>query len=456
MSTIGTVTTVGGSYSRWMVDWTSGVLSQKRPPDHVVVVVNGDVEDVGLVDGQVGRLRDFGLGVTVVRLPWTINYGRARNIAVDRARTVWAHHADVDDVLLPHALSDWQELEADADVVAFGWRRIGNPPRGQKRRIYSPSRGQSTLTSRAPASAVSPFRRSFWERRPYDDRLPSGWDTGLWRGFGHLGARFVATKRPCYGYRFHADSIFQTRKRTGDPDGVGVMLGKAAADPSPDVAVVVPWRDTGDADRRAAWRWLRRRWETQHPDWLLVEADCDGDWNKPRALNGTIAMVDCRVLVVADADCIIDADRLKWAVHDAQVVPWLVPHGPVWRMDRKSTGVLLDGPPDADLPERPALIRSAYRGFPGGGLFVIGRAQWDRTGGFDETFSGWGCEDEAFAVAADTLVGPHVRYDGPLWHLWHDPGPRAKHPQFRANKRRLSTYRAVSGDRTAMGQLVGV
>ena len=456
MTSIGTVTTVGGSYSRWLPEWTDGLLSQHRLPDQIVIVVNGPVPDRRHVEDSVGRLQDVVPDVRLVDLPWTVNYGRARNIGVDRTGTVWAHHADVDDVLFPHALSDWQKLEADADVVAFGWKRFGNPPRGTKRRLYSASQGQSTLDSRGPASGLSPFRRTFWQKKPYDDRLPSGWDTALWRGFGHLQARFVPTVRPVFGYRFHQDSVFQTRRRAGDPEGVGVMLGKAAKSPSADVAVVVPWRDQGDPDRQAAWEWLRRRWQTSHPDWLLVEADCDGPWNKPRALNDTIAEVDCRVLVVADADCIVDSHRLGWAAHDAQVVPWIVPHGPVLRMDQKSSVQLYGQPADVDLPDDPGLIRNPYKGFAGGGLFVIGRAQWDRVGGFDPKFTGWGAEDEAFAVAADTLVGPHIRYDGPLWHLYHHPGLRGKHPKWKQNRQRLETYRTVADDRTAMASLVGL
>jgi hypothetical protein len=456
VTTIGTVTTVGGDYSRWLSEWTDGVLSQKRPPDQVAIVVNGSVHDQRAVDDSVRRLEDVGLPVRLVRLPWTQNYGRARNVAIDATSTVWAHHADVDDILLPHALSDWQELEADADVVGFGWKRIGTAGNGARRRVYGPSRGQSTLQSSAPASAVSPFRRTLWQRRPYDDRLPSGWDTALWRGFGHLNARFVPTLRPAYGYRFHRGSIFQTRRRAGDPEGVGQMLAKAVTDPSADVIVVVPWRDSGDPDRQAAWQWLSARWKATFPDWPLVEADCEGPWNKPKALNDTIANLDCRVLVVADADCIIDAHRLRWAAHDANVVPWVVPHGPVWRMDQASTARLYDEDPTADLPDDPGLIRNPYKGFPGGGLFVIGRAQWDRTGGFDPKFTGWGAEDEAFAVAADTLLGPHVRYDGPLWHLYHHPGLRGKHPQWKANRKRFGTYQAVADDRQAMGRLVGV
>lgn len=455
MTTIATVTTVGGCYSQWLPDWADGLLSQTRRPDQVAIVVNGHVDDEPLVDATVGRLRGAGLDVRLIRTPWTLNYGRARNIAVDATDTVWVHHFDVDDVLLAHALADWQELQRSADVVAFGWQRMGDCPKGPHKRLYRPHRGAQTLATKAPASGVSPFRRSLWEASPYYDGLSAGWDTALWRGFGWLGARFVPTHRPVFAYRYHADSIYNTRTSAGDPHRVGPRLRQLAVDPPADVAVVVPWRNQGDPDRQAAWRWLRRRWEAQHPDWDVIVADCDGDWNKPRALNQTIDGLDCKFLVVADADVVVDPEDLKWATLDAAVCPWVVPHGDVWRMDPTSTGRLLGSPPDGDLPASPSTHRKPYRGYPGGGLFVISRAQWDLVGGFDEQFVGWGCEDEAFAVAADTILGPHARYEGPLLHLYHAPGLRGRHPAWKANRARLDRYRQAAGDRTRMAALSG-
>ena len=453
MVSIATVTTVGGSYSKWLPEWTDGILSQRRRPERVVIVVNGDVEDPTQVDETERLLVEASFDVEVIRLPWTHNYGRARNIAVDAAGTVWAHHADVDDLFLPHALSDWQELQHKADVVGFGWKRAPGHPKGTRRRGYAEHQGEKSRLNPGPASGPSPFRRSFWHRRPYDDRLPGGWDTALWRGFGWLDARFVPTRRPVFLYRWHPDSVFQSRLAADDPEKVGERLWRMATVPPVDAAVVVPWRDRGDPDRRQAWAWLKQRWETLHPEWPVIEADCDGEWNKPQALNDTIRRLDCRVLVVADADCAADPDMLRQAVFDAQTRPWVVPHGPVWRMDQTSSRELYDSPPDVDLPDDPGLIRPAYRGFPGGGLFVIGRAQWDLAGGFDPGFRSWGAEDDAFALAADTILGGHVRYDTPLWHLYHHPGLRSKDPHWAANRDRLQTYRRVRKDRRAMLEL---
>jgi len=445
MTSVATVVAVGGSYGRWLPGWADAIVGQTRLPEQAALVDNG-CADPSAIEDAAGRLRAAGIDVRTATLPWTVNWGRARNLAVDLTDTVWVSHVDADDVLMPHALADWQQLEADADVVAFGWERLGGKP---FTRIYRPSHGRTMRRTSAPASAVSPFRRELWQQSPYYDGLSSGWDTGLWRGFGWLDAQVVPTSRPCYWYRWHPNSIFNRRKASGDPDGVGRRLHQLATCPPADVAVIVPWRDSGCSDRRSAWRWLQRRWATLHPDWQLVQADCDGPWSKPRAVNGAVERTDAKVLVVADADCTVDSDTLRWATLDAAVYPWVIPHGDVIRLDEATSRMLTDGPADAGLPARTSFRR--YRAFPGGGLFVISKAQWQAVGGFDVRFSGWGCEDEAFACAADTLLGPHVRYEDQLLvHLWHPPGLRSDDPKFAANRSRFDEYRRLSGDRAAM------
>lgn len=204
------------------------------------------------------------------------------------------------------------------------------------------------------------------------------------------------------------------------------------------VCVVVPLR-TDDPDRLAASRWVRDWYRRHFPSWRWVEADCTGAWNKPRALNETIAGLDCDQLVVTDADLYIAPGRLATAV---AVGPWCVPHGRVYRLTRDATLEVYAGSHPAGLPT----LMNPYRSVAGGGLFTISRRAWDDVGGMDPTFTGWGCEDQAFAVAADTIVGEHVRLPGPLWHLYHPPGRRKQDPTFRANRARLRRYRRAAGD----------
>lgn len=429
MTTLGTVTTVGGSYSRYITEWADRIVAQTRRPDRIVIVDNG-TNDPHLVVEAADRL-DAHLTV----LPWTVNYGRARNIGIAATGTEWVHHADVDDLLYPHAIEETHSYMYDADVIGWGWDRTGHTRR--LTRLYGTHQGNATLVSPGPASGLSPFRRRLWEQRPYRDDMPAAWDTSLWRGFGHLNARFVGTTRPMFAYRYHPDSLFHSRVKAKDPQQVGVRLGQLATRWPHETVVVVPWRDPGCPHRRAAWEWCKARWAVY--GYPIVEADCEGPWNKPRALNETISRLDCRTLIVADADVAIPPERAAQAVQLAQHLPWIVPHTTTQRLDQPATDTLLKTGVAQD-----GRVMPPYRSVPGGGLFVLTRAQWHHTYGMDPAFTGWGAEDEAWAAVADTLIGPHHRLDGDLTHLYHPPGLRTGHPTWQANRALYGQYRKAT------------
>jgi len=50
-----------------------------------------------------------------------------------------------------------------------------------------------------------------------------------------------------------------------------------------------------------------------------------------------------------------------------------------------------------------------------GGNIIVPRSVWERVGGFDERFEGWGFEDATLLIAAGELD----RLSGPLYHFWH-------------------------------------
>ena len=439
------------NYSRWLDEWADGLLSQTRRPDQVCIVDNGSDDGTPAnIQRETDRLKAAGIRVDVVTLPWTVHYARARNIAIGMSDTVWTHHYDADDQLKPWAYEDWERLAPSADVVSFGWVR-GRKTR-EKDRVYSDHEGAGTLASKAPASAVSPFRRSLWERSPYRDDLPGSWDTALWIGFAHLDARFRATSRACYLYRFHPDSLFVARP-AADKKQIGVRLQQLRRSWLPDVSVVVPRRGD-DGPRDASWQWVRRRYEDLWPDWEIVVHDVEGEWNKPTVLNEAVKRASGRVLVVTDSDILLPAERTEAAVAAAHVHGWVMPHSVTVRLSEQETGrILQQNPSGWPDPDRTSVQKKPYQATPGGGIFMLTRTAWDDVGGFDPTFRGWGFEDDAWGLAADTLLPDPLRMDGDLWHLWHPPGPRSKHPQMPANRRRLSAYRQVAGDRHGMWEL---
>ena len=199
------------------------------------------------------------------------------------------------------------------------------------------------------------------------------------------------------------------------------------------VTVVVPFTP-GDQYRDAAWAWLKAHWSTHHPGWRIVEANHAGEWSKGAALADAVAKVTSDVVIVADADCLIAPAEIRAAVARASLgAPWVVPHTNVLRLDEWETHDLLA---TGQVPhiQRRHRRRRYYGGIAGGGMVVLPRRAWD-TVPMDPRFVGWGYEDVCWGAALDTLVGPHVRLDAELVHLWHPP--QAEHSKPRPESETL-------------------
>lgn len=434
------VTSVTPNYHRYLPEWAAAIAAQTVTPAHVGLLDNG-IKELRPRHVETARRILDAAGITLdYRRVARCDFGRARNLAVGMSETEWVMHADADDVLLPGAVAEIARVAPVADVVCLAYERFASGGRsfvGKPIGTYRATRGMSTLLSVAPASGLSPFRRSLWRQSPYvEDGLEGGWDTALWLGFAHLGARFVPTEELCFRYRQHVDSVFQRRRR--DPRKTArVSLRFEQIRWGRDVTVCVPFRPDG-AERDAAWSWTERWWAQHFPGWEIIVSDSEGEeWCKPEALNRAVARATGRTLVLADADSFCDPRALLAAVravwsHDA----WCIPHYRVLRLNESETARLLTQGPRA-TPSDNALARAAYRGTPGGGLVVLKRDAWP---GHDERFTGWGGDDDALGHLLGNMLGPAQRLDADLWHLWH---PEAEHTRLARNRELLNdVYRA--------------
>lgn len=441
------------NYGRYLDEWARSILELTTPPTMVALVDNGSTDRTPEFMAAAGELlRKAGFKVHIRRIEET-DFGTARNAAVELATTEWVMHLDADDMVMPHCLEDVARLAPSADVVALGYIRCGDLQAGpsNRTRTYRDSCGSGTLRSKAPASGVSPFRRSFWERSPYRTDMSGGWDTALWIGFAHLNARFKATRRPCFWYRQHADSVFNTRRKDARRSAIVGRKLTLLRRKLGGVSVIVPWR-SDNGHRARAWAWIRRRYELLHPDWQIVEGRSKGTWCKGAAIANALTRATGETLILADADCVVDPEALEEAVRLVSSEPWVVPHTLVRRLDLKSTHRALEQDPTAEISG--TLCRKAYQGFAGGGLVVIDRAKYEATGGMPTEFVGWGAEDESMALILDTLVGPHRRLPWDLWHFWHpDPG-RKRTSAFRENLRKYRRYAFAAGNPGRMWALV--
>jgi hypothetical protein len=224
------------------------------------------------------------------------------------------------------------------------------------------------------------------------------------------------------------------------------------------VAILVP-RRRGRPDRDRLWSFARSWWANDFPDWPIVEGHheaTEGPFNRGQALNRAVAAAgDWDVAVLIDADVIIGPDQVRTAVEVAWSTarPVLAYHERI-HLTERGTKRIVDGYRGdwrASGMVQKVLLDACS------GAVVVSRPLWDSVGGFDELFSGWGWEDVAFRVAAETLTGaPLIQLAGNIWHLHHivNHENNPAEPTFVANRARGERYRAARWNVSAVTQLL--
>lgn len=202
---------------------------------------------------------------------------------------------------------------------------------------------------------------------------------------------------------------------------------------------MVPRRaDGGIRDR--LWAYCRDVWEREHPDFPIYEGESpDGLFNRSAAINRAASRAGgFDTAVVIDGDVLIDRAKVRAGLLLTQrfnrvVFPFRVYHS----LSQSGTGRLMAG----WTGDRNTISAVAYWDSVSC-VVMVPRATWEKVGGFDERFVGWGWEDSAFAYATDVGAG-RLRLEGDLWHLWHPPSPERNHhaPEYKASKALAMQYR---------------
>lgn len=223
--------------------------------------------------------------------------------------------------------------------------------------------------------------------------------------------------------------------------------------------ILVPIR-SGFADRDRLWEFCRSWWGERHPDWPIVEGHHEAEeglFNRSVALNRAAALAgDWDVAVVIDADVLCDPNRVREAVQMAADTGQMVlPYQLRYDLGEAGTEMVLDGVvPDPDDRDWRRQVAYTYRNQVSG-VLAVSRSLWDACEGFDEKFRGWGCEDNAFAAAAQTFGGPLLRLPGEVWELHHATASEGRRgtPSHNANHARKVRYDAVIGNPEAIRRL---
>ncbi|WP_175384484.1 galactosyltransferase-related protein [Bacillus sp. FJAT-27225] len=167
-------------------------------------------------------------------------------------------------------------------------------------------------------------------------------------------------------------------------------------------------------------------YETMMPEAEICIGKHEGHpFSKSKAVNDAARKATRDVFVIADTDIIYDPKiiikSIKLLDHHAIVVPVLRRK----LLTESSTKDLLKTTPS--WPLKGEYEAAKKEKVTNGLLNVLRRRDFEKVGGFDERFEGWGAEDGAFVKSVRYTCGKKAQLKYSAIHLWHPPASRSNY-----------------------------
>ena len=181
-------------------------------------------------------------------------------------------------------------------------------------------------------------------------------------------------------------------------------------------SLLIPYVKTDD-HRHRTYSWLMRRYQEMFPNAEV----CIGEskpFNRAKAINNAASKATKDIFIITDADALFTVELVDKAF-DAFRENCVKVKNVVCDIEKESTKELLasDGV-DA------CLIINRIR--PANFFMLISRKQFEDVGGFDEGFTEWGGEDNAFLKVLRLTYGEFDYCTGGIYHLWHPESEGSK------------------------------
>lgn len=244
------------------------------------------------------------------------------------------------------------------------------------------------------------------------------------------------------------------------------LLPKPDPVPYGGISLLVPFREDSTGTRTSTWKWLEAYYRESLPEAEIIIGEDDGTpYSKSTAINDAAARAMGYVLVILDADVLIDPDVIRQCaskIEKASRPVWFIPFTRAYRLTQERGLEIQEQDPEKFRPlgpSRQSEIEDMIDGAPGF-IHILSRRAFNKVRGMDPRFRGWGGEDTSFVHAVDTLYGKHTRTANHITHLWHErPGAGSSSSRRwdgqTERKRELWTeYKQAAGDKVAMKKIV--
>ncbi|MDG1906270.1 MAG: glycosyltransferase [Arenicella sp.] len=189
---------------------------------------------------------------------------------------------------------------------------------------------------------------------------------------------------------------------------------------------------------------LVRRYSTPSMKYIFVENS--GLFNKSWGLNIAAQHSSRSQLIFADADMLISNQALETISQRlGSEVDAINPYNKLIDLTSEETHQLLDNAPELNISRSTQQINRQQLGqHPPfcGGIFAVTRQLFDKCGGMDERFEGWGGEDDAMSHRISNHSSNSITLEQTAYHLWHGRQDQAQYssPAYIRNLALLSLY----------------
>lgn len=230
------------------------------------------------------------------------------------------------------------------------------------------------------------------------------------------------------------------------------------------LSVLIPYFPDSP-ERETVFHWVVDRYRLLYPGiQICLGIDYDEPFSRSKARNNAFSEATGDILIINDADTFCNKRYIDAAIDIVQSEDraWVLPYTRYYNTTQNGAEKLLQQDPSVDVDVLDLEIGNtvdAKNHPPDGsvaGVMVVPREAFVTVGGYDEKFQGWGYEDDAFALALDTLWGRHLRVHGYVVHLWHPPAVDGdfKNPNIEANRNRWNAYKRAGGSEQKMREVL--
>ena len=218
-------------------------------------------------------------------------------------------------------------------------------------------------------------------------------------------------------------------------------------------SILVPFKsDNGHRER--CFDWLMAYYETICPEAEIIVGTSD-ECNRSRMRNDAASRATTDIFVFIDADGLVRKETIRAAVENVKAGYPLAQPSKVSYLSRTATERVVSGDfrfpamGRRDIEKNDNLI---------GEFFAVSRSTFKKIRGWDESFTGWGGEDDAFKCAIRALVGPFKTMPDTVYHLWHERSVSEsnKHERWKEQKARADMYIASRTNPRLMRQILGI